>query len=117
MNHCAGTKRDGSPCTATVEPPQRYCWWHDPQNAERRRRAASRGGKSKANREVANLKAELRDLIAKVEDGALEPTRGNTMLRGYGVLIDLVKLERGIHLEDDLTARIQELEREYPQTS
>jgi hypothetical protein len=29
MIQCAGTKRDGSPCTATVEPPQSYCWWHD----------------------------------------------------------------------------------------
>jgi hypothetical protein len=35
MPRCAGTKRDGAPCTATVEPPQRYCWWHDPANIER----------------------------------------------------------------------------------
>ena len=77
----------------------------------------SKGGKSKAKREVANLKAELRDLIAKVEDGALEPPRGNTMLRGYGVLIDLIKLERGIFVEEDLAARIEELKREPSQAS
>jgi hypothetical protein len=117
MNRCAGTKRDGSTCTATVEPPQTYCWWHDPEHAEQRRRAASKGGKSKANREVANLKAELRDLIAKVKDGTLEPPRGNTMLRGYGVLIDLMKLERGIFVEEDLAARIEELKREPSQAS
>ncbi len=111
MHRCAGTKRDGSACTATVEPPQTYCWWHNTANAETRRRAASRGGRSKPNREVATLKAELRDLIGKVERGALEPTRGNTMLRGYGVLLDLIKLERGIFVEEDLAARIEELKR------
>ena len=117
MNRCAGTKRDGSTCTATVEPPHVYCWWHNPQHSEQRRKAASRGGKSKANREVANLKAELKELIAKVEDGTLEPPRGNTMLRGYGVLIDLIKLERGIFVEDDLARRIEELKRERREVS
>jgi len=117
MRRCAGTKRDGSPCTATVEPPQTYCWWHDPRNSEQRRKAASRGGKSKANREVATLKAEVKDLIAKLEAGAVDPTRGNTMFRGYGVLLDLIKLERGIFVEEDLAARIEELRREHSQTS
>ncbi len=117
MNRCAGTKRDGSTCTATVEPPHVYCWWHNPQHSEQRRKAASTGGKSKANREVRNLKAELKDLIAKVEDGTLEPPRGNTMLRGFGVLIDLIKLERGIFVEDDLARRIEELKRERREVS
>ena len=72
---------------------------------------ASRAGKGRANREVANLKADLKDLISKVEGGTLEPTRGNTMLRGYGVLLDLIKLERGIFVEEDLAARIEELKR------
>ena len=71
----------------------------------------SRAGKSRGSREVATLKAELKDLIGKVEKGALEPTCGNTMLRGYGVLIDLIKLERGIFVEEDLAARIEELKR------
>ena len=78
---------------------------------------ASRAGKGKANREVRDLKAELKDLIGKVERGALEPTRGNTMLRGYGVLLDLIKLERGIFVEEDLAARVEELRRGYSQTS
>jgi len=78
---------------------------------------ASRGGKSKANREVATLKAEVKDLIAKIEAGGVSPTRGNTMFRGYGVLLDLIKLERGIFVEEDLAARIEELRREHSQAS
>jgi hypothetical protein len=39
------------------------------------------------------------------------------MLRGYGVLIVLIKLERGIFVEEDLAARIEELKREPSQAS
>ena len=63
---CAGTKRDGSPCTATVEPPQRFCWWHDPANADKRRRAASKAGKSKPSRELVGIKQRLSDLADDV---------------------------------------------------
>lgn len=111
MIQCSGTKRDGAPCTATVEPPQTYCWWHDPGNAAQRRRAASRGGSSRPSREVRTLKAALRELIGRVESGELEPTPANTMIRAYSVLIDLIKLERGVYLEEDLAARIRELQR------
>jgi hypothetical protein len=117
MRQCAGNKRDGSPCTATVEPPQRFCWWHDPENAEQRRRAAARGGSSRPSREVRTLKADLRELIGRVESGELEPTPANTMIRAYSVLIDLIKLERGVYLEEDLAARIRELQREGPDAS
>jgi hypothetical protein len=63
---CAGTKRDSSPCTATVEPPHRFCWWHDPANADKRRRAASKAGKSKPSRELAGIKQRLSDLADDV---------------------------------------------------
>ena len=118
MRQCAGTKRDGSPCTATVEPPHTYCWWHDPQNSEERRRAASRGGRSRPSREVRSLKAELRELIARVEEGQLHPTRANTMIRAYSVLLDYIKLERGVHLEEELAARLEALKKsERPHAS
>jgi hypothetical protein len=111
MSRCAGTKRDGSPCTATVEPPMRFCWWHNPENAAQRRRAASRGGSSRPSREVRTLKADLRELIGRVESGEIEPTPANTVIRAYSVLIELIKLERGVYLEEDLAARIRELKR------
>jgi hypothetical protein len=108
---CRGVKRDGDGCTLPANGSDGFCWAHSPKHAEERRRMASRAGKSRGSREVANLKAQLKDLIGKVQDGTLEPTRGNTMLRGYGVLIELIKLERGIFVEEDLARRIEELKR------
>jgi hypothetical protein len=115
MIQCAGTKRDGSACTATVEPPSTYCWWHDPKNAEERRRAASRGGSSRPSREVRTLKADLRELIGRVESGELEPTPANTMIRAYSVLLEYIRLERGVYVEEELSARLDALKRDERQ--
>src|SRR4051812_6425874 len=113
MVQCAGTKRDGSPCTATVEPPQTYCWWHDPKNAAERRRAASRGGRGKANREVATLKEEIKVLIADVKGGDLDRNDAAVMIQGYRALKDYIALERHVRETDELAAEIEELKREY----
>jgi hypothetical protein len=116
-NQCHGTKRDGERCTATVEPPQTWCWWHDPTNAEKRRRAASRGGKGKANQEVRILKEEIKALIADVRAGTLERNAAAVMLQGYRALLDYVKLERGIHVEEELAHELEELKRERGRAS
>jgi hypothetical protein len=117
MRRCAGNKRDGSPCTATVEPPQAYCWWHDPENAEQRRRAASRGGRSRPSREVRAIKEEIKRTIAGVKDGSLDRNTARAMFTGYSVLLDYIKLERDVYLEEDLAARLEALKSERPNAS
>jgi hypothetical protein len=117
MNQCTAIKPNGERCTLAPTGQHGLCWAHDPANREMRRRTASKGGRSKANREVVLLEEELKALIGRVEDSDVSAPRGNTMIRGYSVLIDLIKLERGIHLEDDLAARIEELKRERPHAS
>jgi hypothetical protein len=93
MAICTATKRNGEPCTLPAIGQQPYCWAHSPETAQKRKRIASRGGKGKAARRVTVLWDEVRDVIAGVETGRLEPPQGNTMLRGYGVLIELAKLD------------------------
>jgi|SRR5215207_200975 len=70
MGLCPGIKRDGSRCTVTVEPPQTHCWWHDPENAEERKRAASKGGKrggrGRPQVELADIKRRLLELAEGV---------------------------------------------------
>ncbi len=113
MPRCAGFKRDGSQCTQTVEPPQRYCWWHDPANADKRRSAASRGGKAKAGQEVRDLKAEIRQLIADVKAGEVDRSDAAVMVQAYRALKDYVELERRVREVDELAAEIAELKREH----
>ena len=107
---CAGTKRDNSPCTATVEPPQRFCWWHNPVNADKRRRAASKAGKSKPSRELAGLKAQLQDLTQDVLAGELETGRAAVANQLINTRLRAIELERKIRETDELEARIEALE-------
>ncbi len=93
MPQCLGTKRNKERCTATVEPPQRYCWWHDPANKEERKKAAAKGGKGKAYRRVAALWDAVETVIAGVESERLSPPQGNTMIKGFTTLISLARLD------------------------
>ena len=110
MPQCSGFKRDGSRCTATVNPPQTRCWWHDPTNAERRRRAASRGGKGKAGRALKELHALLEDLTKRVINGELETSRGAVANQLIGTRIRLLEYERRLKEQEELEGRLEELE-------
>ena len=111
MAVCAGTKRDGSRCTATVEPPQTYCWWHDPANADERRRAASKAGRSRPNRELVGVKAQLQDLTRDVLAGDLETGRAAVANQLINTRLRAIEQERKNRETEDLEARIEALER------
>jgi hypothetical protein len=107
---CAGTKRDGSPCTAAVEPPQRFCWWHDPANADKRRRAASKAGKAKPSRELASIKARLSDLADDVLTGTVDKGVAAVASQVLNVYLRAVSVEFKIREQQEITERLQELE-------
>ncbi len=106
---CSGITRAGGRCTAIVTGPNDLCYQHDPGRATQRKEAASRAGRAKPSREVADLKQEVRSVIAKVEGGTLDRSDGAVMLQGFRVLKDLVELERRARTTDELAAQIAEL--------
>ena len=110
MPVCAGTKRDGSQCTASVEPPQRYCWWHDPDNAEERQRAASKAGKSRPSRELLAIKTQLQDLTERVLAGGLETGRAAVANQLINTRLRAIEQERKNKESDELEARIEAVE-------
>ena len=123
MPRCAGTKRDGSPCTATVEPPQTHCWWHDPRNAEQRKRSASKAGKSKPSKELARTKARLSDLADDVISGAVNRSDAAVAAQLFNVYLRAVSIEMKVReVEEleaelaDLRARLEEVRRERGST-
>src|SRR5215212_2348384 len=110
MGVCAGTKRNDQQCTVIVEPPKKYCWWHDPSNASQRKRSAAKAGKSRPSRELADLKAQLEDLA----DGILE----KRIARGDAIAVNmiintrarLIELARKIRETEELEQRISAIE-------
>jgi hypothetical protein len=109
MSQCSFIKPNGERCKLAAQGQQGVCWNHDPKNAEQRRKQASRAATAKADKEVREIKAEIRDLIAMVRDGGFEPAAANTINRLYQTLLQYIIVERGIYREDDLAQRIREL--------
>jgi hypothetical protein len=62
MAVCAGTKRNGGPCTVSVPLGERYCYNHNPDYAEERKRSASRAATAKHSSIGKELR-EVRELI------------------------------------------------------
>ena len=109
MSQCSATKPNGQRCKRTADGPEGYCWAHDPEHAQERHRSASKAATAKADREIREVKAEIRDLIHLVREGGFEPAAANTANRLYQTLLQYIVVERGIHREDDLAQRIREL--------
>jgi hypothetical protein len=113
QGQCSAITRAGARCQRAAEGQNGLCFAHDPANAAQRRRTASRGGRGKANREVATLKDEIRDVIADVKAGDLDRNDAAVMIQGYRALKDFIELERRVRETDDLAAEIEDLKREY----
>ena len=107
---CRATKRDGSPCTAAVTGSNGYCWAHDPANADKRRRTASRAGSSKSGGEISDLKAQLKKLAADALSGEVERGVAAVVNQILNSRIRLVELERKIREAEELEERLEALE-------
>jgi hypothetical protein len=111
MPRCRATKANGTACKTPATGSHGYCWAHDPEHAEQRQRAASKAARSKPNREVRGYKQEVKSLIAAVENGGQDRADAGVMLQGFRLLKDFAELERKVREQDDLEARIEQLER------
>ena len=110
MSICAGITQAGRRCTLPAQTSSGMCWLHDPSRADQRHRHASKAARSKGNREVANLKEEIKTVIADVKAGDLDRNDAAVMIQGYRALKDFIALERQIKETDELEARIEALE-------
>ncbi len=109
MRRCAGYKQDGNQCTVTVNPPQSYCWWHDPENAGTRRAAASKGGRAKASKVTKGLHELLEDLTQRVIDGELETSKGAVANQLISTRIRLLEHERRVREVEELAKEVEDL--------
>jgi hypothetical protein len=110
MNRCRATTAKGERCTLPANGPEALCWCHDPKNAAKRRRNASRAATAKADKEIRDTKAEIRELVRMVREEDFDVSKANAVNRLYQTLLQYIIVERGIYREDDLAQRIKELQ-------
>ena len=110
MAVCRATKANGEPCKAPATGPHGYCWAHDPANAERRSRMASKAARSKPNRELAGIKALLEDLTERVLSGELPTGPAAAANQLINTRLRAIEQERKIRELEELAERLEALE-------
>ena len=107
---CSGITRQGGRCTRHAEGPNGLCWLHDPTRAEDRRRAASKVGKSKPNRELLDIKSRLVQLSEDVLEGAVKRADAAVAGQLLNYVTRVVSVEIKVRETEEMEARLEELE-------
>jgi hypothetical protein len=112
---CAAITKGGDRCKLEATHGS-YCYQHAPETADARKRRASKGGRAGGNgragiSELAQIKADIRDVVADVLSGETERGVGAVAFQGYNALLKAIETERRIRETEDLEARIEALER------
>jgi hypothetical protein len=110
MPQCAGIKRDGGRCAVVVGAGQTHCYAHDPDRSKERKRNASRGGRSKGQGELGELKKRIKDLAAGVLDGTADRGRAAVANQLYNTLIRAIEQERKQRELEEMAERLEALE-------
>jgi hypothetical protein len=93
-----------------VGPGRSHCYQHDPDRADERRRNASRGGRSKGNGELPDLKRQLKDLAADVLKGEVDRGAAAVVNQIYNTLIRAIEQERKLRELEEMAERLEALE-------
>lgn len=107
---CPATTLKGGQCSGSVPDGKYWCWYHDPANSDKRRRAASKGGKGNRSKVSKDLHQLLESLTEQVVGGELEPYPASVAGQLVGVRLRLLEYERRVKESDELEARLEALE-------
>lgn len=118
MARCAFIKGNGDRCKGDATGPHGLCWSHDPENAERRSRMASKAARARPNRELAKIKGLLADLTDRVlaggdpdgEEPPLETARASVANQLLNTRLRAVEVERRLKETGELQERLEALE-------
>ena len=111
MATCSAIKADGERCKGIARAGSEWCPANDPARSEARRRAASKAGKARPSRDLADVKAQLRQLADQVLEGTVDKSRAAVAGQLYNTLIRAVSVELKAKEVEELEQRISELER------
>jgi hypothetical protein len=114
MAKCAGIKRDGTACKGIPIDASGYCWAHHPENAQKLRAAGQKGGKhggrGRPLTDVAEVKKRLSDLADDTLEGAVDTCVAAVVAQVLNVLLRAVTVELQVKEQQELEARLEELE-------
>ncbi len=115
MGRCAGITLAGGSCKGTPVDGSGWCYVHDPDHAEERRRHGSRGGKrggrGRPQRELADVKHRLSDLADGVLNGEVERADAAVASQVLNVFLRAVSVELKAREQLEFIERMEALEK------
>src|ERR671913_506893 len=114
MSVCSGIIADGGRCKAQAMRNSAFCVGHDPDQAEARRRRASKGGKrggrGRPQAELGDIKRRLSDLAEDVLEGRQEKGTAAVASQVLNVYLRAVSVELKVQEQRELIERLEALE-------
>jgi hypothetical protein len=114
MALCSGIRADGGRCRAQAMRDSAYCIGHDPDQAEARRRRASkggrRGGRGRPQAELGDIKRRLSDLADDVLEGRRDKGVAAVASQVLNVYLRAVAVELKAREQLELVERLEALE-------
>ncbi|MBA3617414.1 MAG: hypothetical protein H0W52_15045 [Rubrobacteraceae bacterium] len=114
MSLCSGIRADGGRCKAQARRNSEWCIGHDPDQAEARRRRASKGGKrggrGRPQVELAEIKRRLSDLADAVLEGRQDRADAAVAGQLFNTYLRAVSVELRAREQLEITERLESLE-------
>jgi hypothetical protein len=110
MPRCSHTYADSSQCKRIVSAEQSYCYSHDPDRSEERKRNAARGGKAKASGEIGRVKANLQALADATLEGEVDKGVAAVTSQIWNTYLAAVRTELKVREVTELEERLEEVE-------
>jgi hypothetical protein len=114
MSVCSGIRADGGRCKAQAMRNSAFCIGHDPDQAEARRRRASKGGKrggrGRPQAELADIKRRLSDLADAALEGSVDKGVAAVASQVLNVYLRAVSVELKAREQLELIERLEALE-------
>jgi hypothetical protein len=114
MSLCSGIRADGGRCQAQAMRNSEWCINHHPDQAELRRRRASKGGKrggrGRPIAELASLRDENAEIRRRLLEGELLPNVAAVAVQSINTDIRAVGATLKAREQEELTERLEALE-------
>jgi hypothetical protein len=114
MAKCSGITQAGTACKGIPIVGSQWCYVHDPDHAEERRRHGARGGKrggrGRPQAELNDIKDRIRTMVQDVRDGTMDRADAAVCGQLYNTLIRAVSVEVKVREQQELVERLEDLE-------
>ena len=114
MSRCTAIKACGERCKGRAIEGSEWCWNHNPDHADERRRhgakGGKRGGRGRPQAELANIKERLSELADDVLEEKVDRGVGAVVSQILNVYVRAVSVELKVREQTEIIERLEALE-------